>query len=109
MKSPNMMSTTGRIPVMAAPTPMPVMPASEIGESITALSAEFFHQTREHLERRPRLGDIFADDEHSRIAAHLLRQRLVDGLGEGDLANWLPACYGRLVSLTLALSQGERE
>ena len=34
-KSPNMMSTTGRMPVIAAPTPMPVMPASEIGESIT--------------------------------------------------------------------------
>src|SRR5579884_407340 len=34
-KSPNMMSTTGRIPVIAAPTPRPVMPASEIGESIT--------------------------------------------------------------------------
>ena len=35
MKSPNMMSTTGRMPVMAAPTPIPVMPASEMGESIT--------------------------------------------------------------------------
>src|SRR6185503_3249845 len=35
MKSPNMMSTTGRMPVMAAPTPMPAIPASEIGESIT--------------------------------------------------------------------------
>src|SRR5712691_2639081 len=34
-KSPNMMSTTGRIPVIAAPRPMPAMPASEIGESIT--------------------------------------------------------------------------
>src|SRR6267142_4572997 len=32
-KSPNMMSTTGRRPVIAAPTPRPVMPASEIGES----------------------------------------------------------------------------
>src|SRR5262245_51725572 len=30
-----MMSTTGRMPVMAAPTPIPVIPASEIGESIT--------------------------------------------------------------------------
>src|SRR5437868_5029336 len=30
-----MMSTTGRIPVIAAPTPSPVIPASEIGESIT--------------------------------------------------------------------------
>src|SRR3989304_121154 len=34
-KSPNMMSTTGCMPVMAAPSPMPVIPASEIGESIT--------------------------------------------------------------------------
>src|SRR5271169_3442567 len=33
MKSPNMMSTTGRRPVMAAPTPMPVNPASEMGVS----------------------------------------------------------------------------
>src|SRR4051794_26290783 len=34
-KSPNMMSTTGRMPVIAAPSPRPTMPASEIGESIT--------------------------------------------------------------------------
>src|SRR5436190_631871 len=32
-KSPNMMSTTGRRPVIAAPSPSPAMPASEIGES----------------------------------------------------------------------------
>src|SRR6185437_14676619 len=35
MKSPNMMSTTGRRPAMAAPTPRPVKPASEMGVSIT--------------------------------------------------------------------------
>src|SRR5579864_420190 len=35
MKSPNMMSTTGRRPVMAAPTARPVKPASEIGVSST--------------------------------------------------------------------------
>src|ERR1017187_8868250 len=35
MKSPNMISTTGRMPVMAAPTAIPVKPASEIGVSIT--------------------------------------------------------------------------
>src|SRR5262245_41934334 len=33
-KSPNMMSTIGRMPVIAAPTPMPVKPASEIGVSM---------------------------------------------------------------------------
>src|SRR6266496_1013474 len=35
MKSPNMMSTTGRMPVMAAPTARPVKPASEMGVSRT--------------------------------------------------------------------------
>ena len=35
IKSPNIISTTGRMPVIAAPTPMPVMPGSEIGESMT--------------------------------------------------------------------------
>src|SRR5262249_52356518 len=35
LKSPNMMSTTGRIPVIAAPTASPVKPASEIGVSST--------------------------------------------------------------------------
>src|SRR5260370_28529628 len=34
-KSPNIMSTTGRSPVMAAPTARPVKPASEIGVSST--------------------------------------------------------------------------
>src|SRR4029079_537861 len=33
-KSPNMMSTIGRMPVIAAPTPRPVKPASEIGVSM---------------------------------------------------------------------------
>src|SRR5215467_12946481 len=34
-KSPNMISTMGRMPVIAAPTAMPVNPASEIGVSNT--------------------------------------------------------------------------
>src|ERR1700732_2699125 len=34
-KSPNMISTTGRSPVIAAPTPIPVKPGSEIGVSTT--------------------------------------------------------------------------
>src|SRR6185436_14786025 len=34
-KSPNMMSTTGRMPAIAAPTARPVNPASEIGVSMT--------------------------------------------------------------------------
>src|SRR4029077_5579230 len=34
-KSPNMISTTGLRPVIAAPTPIPVKPGSEMGVSIT--------------------------------------------------------------------------
>src|SRR5215468_9779483 len=33
-KSPNMMSTIGRMPAIAAPTPSPLNPASEIGVSM---------------------------------------------------------------------------
>ncbi len=51
-----------------------------------ALGAEFFYQSRQNFERRARLGDIFADDEHRRIAAHLFGERFVDRLAEGDFA-----------------------
>ena len=81
-----MMSTTGRMPVMAAPTPMPAMPASEIGESITRSRAKFLHQSRQNFERRSRFGDVFTDDEHRRIAAHFFGKRFVDRLAEGDFA-----------------------
>src|SRR5579863_3087917 len=37
MKSPNIMSITGRMPVIAAPTAIPVKPASDIGVSSTRL------------------------------------------------------------------------
>ena len=51
-----------------------------------ALRAEFFHQPGKNFERRARFGDIFADDEHGRIAAHFFGQRFVDRLAEGDFA-----------------------
>ena len=44
-------------------------------------------------------------NENSRITAHLFGQRFVNGLAKGDFANRLLACYSRLGSLTLALSQ----
>ena len=79
-KSPNMMSTTGRSPVIAAPTPMPVNPGSEIGVSITRCLAELLHQPGEHLERRARFGHVFAQDADARVAAHFFGQRFADGL-----------------------------
>ena len=70
-----MMSTTGRRPVIAAPTPMPVNPASEIGVSNDALGAEFFDQSGENFERRARFGDVFAENAHARVASHFFGQR----------------------------------
>ena len=87
MKSPNMMSITGRMPVIAAPTAMPVKPASEIGVSSTRLGAELFHQAGEHFERMARFGDIFAQNKDARVAAHLFGQRFADGLRQGQFAN----------------------
>ena len=46
--------------------------------------AELLDQAGEHLEGGAGLGDVLAQDEHARVAAHLLGERLVDGLGEGD-------------------------
>ena len=59
-----MMSTTGRMPVMAAPTPMPAYAGLGDRRVDDALGAEFLHQPDKHFERRARLGDVFADDEH---------------------------------------------
>ena len=57
--------------------------------------AELLDQPAEHLERRAGLGDVFADDEDAGVAAHLLGQRLVHGLREGDLrvAGLRPAAW----------------
>src|SRR5262249_4028871 len=52
-----------------------------------ALLAKFFHQTGKHFERRTSLCDVFADDEHRRIAAHLLGQGFIDSLSESDLTS----------------------
>ena len=81
-----MMSITGRRPVIAAPTAIPVKPASEIGVSSTRWGPN--SSTRpENFEWSARLGDVFAHDEHARIAAHLLGQRLSDGFAEREFAN----------------------
>ena len=51
-----------------------------------ALGAEFLDQPGEHLERRARFGDVFAHDEHARVAAHLFGQRFADRLRKREFA-----------------------
>ena len=66
---------------------MPVNPASEIGRVENALGAELIHQAREDFERMAGFGDVFAQNEHARIAAHLFGQRFADGLRERQFAD----------------------
>ena len=86
MKSPNMMSTIGRRPVIAAPTAKPGESCLGNRRIDNALVAEFFHQPRKHFERRARFGDVFAHDADVRVAAHLFSQRFPDGLRESQFA-----------------------
>ena len=53
-----------------------------------ALSAEFFHESREHFERRSRLGNVFAENTHTRVAAHFLGQRLAYRLRKCEFTLW---------------------
>src|SRR5947209_2800028 len=86
MKSPNMMSTMGRMPVIAPPTPRPVIPASEIGESMTRPGPNSSTRRDKHLEGCSCLSHVFPDDKHSWIMTHLLGNSLANGLSKGDLA-----------------------
>ncbi len=52
-----------------------------------ALGAELLDEAGQHLERRARLGDVLAHQEHGLVAPHLFGDGLVDGLGQGDLAH----------------------
>src|SRR5438105_8816489 len=50
-----------------------------------ALRSEAVHQPGGDLEEAAHLGDVLADDEHGRIALHLLVQRLVQRFGHRQL------------------------
>src|SRR5919199_549230 len=78
MKSPNMMSTTGRMPVIAAPRPIPAMPASEIGESMIRSGPNSSTRPAMTLNGVPVLPvDLLPrDPERLRPRDHLPRGRL---------------------------------
>ena len=62
-KSTNMISTTGRSPTRAAPTPMPVNAASAIGVSTHPARPELGQQPLGDLEGAAALGDVLAHEE----------------------------------------------
>jgi hypothetical protein len=52
-----------------------------------AAGAKFFYQSRQHFEWRTGLGDVFAQDAHAGIAAHLFCEGFAHGLGKRQFPN----------------------
>jgi hypothetical protein len=65
---------------------MPTKPGSEIGVSMTR-SVPNSSTRPQHLEGRAGLGHVLAEDEDRLVAPHLLGERLVHGLGQGDFSH----------------------
>ena len=94
-----MTSTTGRRPVIAAPTAAPTKPISAMGVSMTRSGPNSVISPRVARSGPPQAsieaevraaggaGDILAQDDDGRVASHLQAQRLVDRLAEVELAN----------------------
>jgi hypothetical protein len=51
------------------------------------MDAELLDETVQHVERRAGFGDVLAEDDDPRIAAHLLDNRLAYCVRERDLTN----------------------
>ena len=79
MKSPNMISTTGRRPVTALPNAAPASASSEIGRVEHALVAELLREAGGRLEDASGRGDVLAEEHDPLVAAHLGRERVANG------------------------------
>ena len=75
----NRISTTGRRPAMAAPTPSPTKPASLSGVSMTRPGPNSGEQALGDLVGAAALPDPLADAEHGRVAFHLFVKSRPEG------------------------------
>ena len=78
-----MISTTGRSPSIAAPTPAPTKPSSEIGVSRTRSGAELVQQAGGDLVGAVEDADLLAHHEDALVARELLAQREAQRLAVG--------------------------
>ena len=80
-----MISATGRLPAMAAPTAAPTMACSAIGVLRTRSCPYFVERPLVTLYTPPAgLGDVLAQQEDVAVEAHGQVERLVDGHPERD-------------------------
>ena len=84
MKSPNCISSTGRIPSIAAPIAGADDQRLRNRRVDHAVFAEGIEQPFGNLERAAQFADVLAHHEDVVVAAHLFMQRLVDRFQIGD-------------------------
>ena len=75
-----MISTIGRSPAIAAPTPIPTIVFSEIGVSRTRFSPNSSSRPSRDLEGALEDAHVLAHQEHRLVVPHLLAHRLVQRL-----------------------------
>ena len=86
-KSTTRISTTGRRPASAMPTPAPRIAASLIGVSITRCVAEARLQSLV-LAEDAAAAHVFADHHHVGVGLHFVQQGQRGGLGVGHQRHW---------------------
>ena len=100
-----MISTTGRSPAIAEPTPMPTIVFSEIGVSRTRFSPNSSSRPGGDLEGALEHAHVLAHDEDRLVGLHLLAQRLVERLAVAHHRHQSRAAlFLRLVGGGLALA-----
>ena len=87
MKLIVMISITGRRPIMAAPMPAPMKPSSEIGVSRTRTRPVLLPEAGRDLVGALEAADLLAHQEHVRVAAELLVERLAQRLAVGHVGH----------------------
>ena len=85
MKLIVMISTTGRRPSIAAPTPAPTKPSSEIGRLADALAAPLLPEAGGDLVGALEAADLLAHQEDALVARELLVERAPQRLAVGHV------------------------
>ena len=85
-----MISAIGLRPVIAAPMAAPRIACSEIGQSRTRLRPELLVQPDRGLEHAAGLGHVLAEEDHVRVARHLLGDAARDRVAIGQFRHAKP-------------------
>ncbi len=105
MKPSNWISGTGRIPDIASPMDVPMMPDSESGVFDDAIRTEPLLQAIRHAEHAAIHADILAQHDDALVGRHLLHQGRADRLDKvkfGHVNLRAPPSIGRQLRMIQA-------